>query len=183
MLGRYMSYNVKVYKCPSDNYVSDLQRSLGWKERIRSVSMNWFVGPGPWYVGNPNTKPLIFSKYRTFPKTSSYVTMSPAENWIIIDEHPDSLRDANFEIPVNAAGPTTSWSSLPSGDHNRAGTIAFADGHTEIKKWVAPSTIVPVRYAPPGWAPSTDRRDFEWLLSHSTERVDGRPVIGIPSSE
>jgi prepilin-type N-terminal cleavage/methylation domain-containing protein/prepilin-type processing-associated H-X9-DG protein len=184
MLRRYVSHNIKIYKCPSDKYVSPLQRTLGWTERVRSVSMNWFVGPGPWYTGNPNTKPLIFSKYRTFSRASSYVTMSPAENWIIMDEHPDSLKDATFEISMSTAGPVTAWQlGLPGSGHKGACTVAFGDGHTEIKKWLSPSTVVPVRYQYADWSASTDRRDYEWLLSRTTERVDGRPVVGIPTSE
>lgn len=185
MLGKYLSYNSKVYKCPSDFYVSELQRALGWSERVRSVSMNWYVGPGPWTAGNPNVKPLIKSKYRTFPKTTSYISMSPADNWVFLDEHPDSLNDATFEMALATVGATVAWQlGMPGSHHNGACTISFSDGHTQVKKWRSSSTIIPVAYrGAPDWAQATDRRDYEWMLSHATERVDGRPVVGIPTSE
>lgn len=185
MIGRYIAYNTRIYKCPSDTYISPAQRSLGWTERLRSVSMNSFVGPGPWSPGSASAKPLVISKYRTFPKTTSYVTMSPSDNWVYIDEHPDSLHDAYFDISMNPAGSITSWGAgLPASLHNRSATVAFADGHVRLKKWASSSTVVPVRYLnEPEWMGSTDRRDFEWMLSHTTERVDGRPVVGIPTNE
>jgi prepilin-type N-terminal cleavage/methylation domain-containing protein/prepilin-type processing-associated H-X9-DG protein len=187
MLGRYMSFNTKVYKCPADTFVSPFQKSLGWTERTRSVSMNWFVGPGPGGPGNTfSGKPLTISKYRMFPKTTSYVVLSPSDNWVLFDEHPDSINDATVEVALNTAGSTVSWGGgLPASHHNRSCTVAFADGHTKVKKWVSPSTVVPVVFSRPHIPDinSTDRRDYEWLLTHSTERVDGRPVVGIPTNE
>lgn len=150
--------------------------------------MNSFVGPGPWSPGSASAKPLVISKYRTFPKTTSYVTMSPSDNWVLIDEHPDSVDDAYFGIGMYPTTPTTHFSSLPASHHSGASTIAFADGHCVAKKWVVKSTIVPVEYKNwdyddhPSFG-STDRRDYDWLLTHSTERVDGRPVVGIPTNE
>ena len=28
-----------------------------------------------------------------------------------------------------------------------------------------------------------DLRAYDWLLNHTTERVDGRPVVGTPNTE
>lgn len=184
MLGRYVAFNTRIYKCPGDNYVSSLQKAQGWSERVRSISMNAFVGPGL-----PNGKPQInVSKYRMFPRPTSFVSTSASDIWVFMDEHPDSVDDSYFGIGMYPTTSTTHFSSLPGSHHSRASTIAFADGHTVAKKWVAKSTVVPVEYKNwdyddhPSFG-STDRRDYDWLLTHSTERVDGRPVVGIPTNE
>src|SRR5262245_46530737 len=43
-LAKYFGKTKNVYKCPSDRYVSAVQRGKGWTERVRSISMNAFSG-------------------------------------------------------------------------------------------------------------------------------------------
>src|SRR5262245_4722480 len=40
LLGPYTTGPVGIYKCPADNNLSPVQRSRGWRERVRSNSMN-----------------------------------------------------------------------------------------------------------------------------------------------
>src|ERR1043166_3336632 len=44
LLSPYLHVNISVFKCPSDIYLSPVQRAAGWKARLRSVSMNGLVG-------------------------------------------------------------------------------------------------------------------------------------------
>ena len=43
-IGPYTSRAARVYRCPVDSVVSDLQAKAGWPARVRSISMNAMVG-------------------------------------------------------------------------------------------------------------------------------------------
>lgn len=125
-LARYFSKAKNVYKCPSDKYLSAVQRAQGWTERVRSISGNIGIGngnaeTGPW-------EPI----YKHIRKVSEFVYPGPAETWVYLDEHPDSINDAGFFNPRQ-----TQWIDVPATYHNGAAGIAFADGHSEIHKWRA----------------------------------------------
>jgi prepilin-type N-terminal cleavage/methylation domain-containing protein/prepilin-type processing-associated H-X9-DG protein len=123
-LGKYIGKNPAVFKCPADKYLSTVQRTRGWKERVRSISGNIGIGDG-----NAETGPWD-SLYKHIKKASDFVYAGPAETWVYIDEHPDSINDAGFFNPYVAQ-----WVDLPATYHNNACGVAFADGHSEIHKW------------------------------------------------
>jgi hypothetical protein len=179
LLARYLQNNTAVYKCPADNFVSPEQRALGWKSRVRSVGMNSYVGPG---FANNYKQNL---NYRYFPKTTSFINLSPSQAWLIADEHPDSVSTGFFKVSLIPTSPTAVWTQLPASLHQGACTFVYNDGHTEAKKWRDPKTSPPVRYE--NWDynqaqnRTTDRRDIDWLLERTTERFDGRPVVGTPN--
>src|SRR6516164_7962786 len=51
----YLNSNTSVYKCPEDNYVSPTQAALGWTARVRSISMNAYMGRyNPTYTSDAN---------------------------------------------------------------------------------------------------------------------------------
>ena len=155
--------NVKVYKCPADNYVSSQQLAKGMTYRPRSYSMNMFVGPNmPPEAGPTTAVNGTFSGYRQFLTLSSIIR--PANLWVVMDEHPDSINDGflqsdpHTDISQWGAG---SWNDLPASYHNGACGIAFADGHSEIHVWKSHTcTILPVRFLiqPPQvtWPPFSD---------------------------
>jgi prepilin-type N-terminal cleavage/methylation domain-containing protein len=185
-LAPYLSFATKPYKCPADTFLSPEQKALGWRERIRSVSMNDFMGDGE-PMEDPFgfvvlTKTHVVGPYVIYTRLSDMQQLSPAQAWVIIDEHPDSIRYPSWYSLIGLGG-LTAWASLPASQHERAGTLVFADGHAEIKKWLVPQTQQPVLYS--GWdfrridpASTPDRRDYDWLLLRTTERRDGAPMLG-----
>ena len=44
LLSPYTSKSAGIYKCPSDRFLTMEQRAAGWESRVRSFSMNCFVG-------------------------------------------------------------------------------------------------------------------------------------------
>lgn len=122
-LGKYVGKNPAVFKCPADKVLSSVQRGR-FKERVRSISGNIGIGDG-----NAETGPWN-ATYKHIKKASDFVYPGPAETWVYVDEHPDSINDAGFFNP-NA----TSWVDVPATYHNGACGFAFADGHSEIHKW------------------------------------------------
>ena len=43
-IGPYTSRAARIYRCPVDSVVSDIQAQAGWTARVRSISMNAMVG-------------------------------------------------------------------------------------------------------------------------------------------
>jgi len=124
-LGRYVGKNPNVFLCPADRYLSLPQATRGWKARCRSLSGNIGVGDG-----NAETGPWD-GLYKHIKKTGDFLYPSPAETWVYLDEHPSSINDAGFFNPHQ-----TSWIDQPASYHNGAAGFSFADGHSEIHKWI-----------------------------------------------
>ena len=57
---------------------------------------------------------------------------------MFIDEHADTLLDAQFGNPVQLKFYATIWFDMPSDRHNQGGCLSFTDGHAERKRWQAP---------------------------------------------
>jgi len=123
-LGPYLARCKNVFKCPADNFTSAVQRQRGWASRARSMSGNIVVGEGN-YTSGP-TDPI----YKHVKRFSQFLYPTPAEVWVFLDEHPDSINDAGFFNPHQ-----TAFVDTPAVYHNGACGVAFADGHAEIHKW------------------------------------------------
>ncbi len=167
-IGPYTSGAAKVYRCPSDNVVSDTQASVGWSSRVRSYSMNAMVGNAGRFtyrganVNNPGY--AQFFKAVQVPR--------PNRIFIFIEEHPDSINDGYFLDQPE----TNRWHDLPASYHDRSCNLTFADGHVEQHRWLCASTTPPSKPDaanlpipnPPGELAPTDRTDFEWLIDRMT---------------
>ncbi len=168
LLGPYCSGSVNTYKCPADKYLSPNQKKAGWKARARSLSMNAFTGP---YNANRNDvwakgQNTFFPNYRQFLKLSDFP--APAETYVLLDEHPDSINDGYYLISPGQM----SWGDLPASYHNGAAGFSFADGHSEVHMWRFNSTKKPVRLIvdnSTGYPfPAADRGDNDWVLQRTT---------------
>jgi prepilin-type N-terminal cleavage/methylation domain-containing protein/prepilin-type processing-associated H-X9-DG protein len=162
-LAKYFGKTKNLYKCPADHYVSSAQRAKKWTERVRSISMNAFSG---W--PNASEDPSSFNKYKVFQKPTD--PKSPAEIFVLVDEHPDSINDGWF-IPVGRDwGGAYAWCDFPSTLHNGACGFAFLDGHSQIKKWTGKMsgsewTSVTYKDRHAGMLKATsdaDKRDIDW---------------------
>jgi prepilin-type N-terminal cleavage/methylation domain-containing protein/prepilin-type processing-associated H-X9-DG protein len=157
-LGPYTAKNVGVYKCPADK----VPCAAG--PRTRSMSMNAFVG-------NTGGGP-INAAWRQFLKTTDF--RNPSGIFVTLDEHPDSINDGWF-VFCSAADPNerTAWSDLPASYHNNACGFSFADGHSEIKKWLVGTTLRPVMKNENGFPVSigNDTRDIAWVALRATVPV------------
>jgi prepilin-type N-terminal cleavage/methylation domain-containing protein/prepilin-type processing-associated H-X9-DG protein len=148
-LGTY-NPNPATYHCPADH--SQLPNVPS--PRVRSYSMNSAVGTiwntatttapkgtavgstwltGNWVGGAPNK-----SVWQTYAKLGSILNPGPSDLWVILDENPWSINDPVFCVGM---GPTSSggysqFVDTPGSYHNGACGIAFADGHSEIHRWL-----------------------------------------------
>ena len=125
-IARYLSHSAGVFKCPADSFLSAPQRALQWKARVRSLSGNIYLGDG-----NLTDGPANLNFYAKCIKVSQLIVPGPAETWIYIDEHPDSINDAGFFPPQHS----NLLTDTPATYHNKACGFAFCDGHAAINKW------------------------------------------------
>lgn len=130
----YCGKNAAIFKCPADNsYVL-----VGGKttSRIRSKSMSQVFGDGEWLDKTENASQ---TKWRTYAKQGDIVI--PANTWVFVDEHPDSINDGGLAIVCTGNQftdpPSEAWTvDFPANYHDKACGFSFADGHSEIHKWV-----------------------------------------------
>jgi prepilin-type processing-associated H-X9-DG protein/prepilin-type N-terminal cleavage/methylation domain-containing protein len=164
LLASYVGGESNLFKCPADQYLSLQQRARGWAQRVRSYSANIYIGEGNGTTTGPN-----YPIYKHVKKTSEFLYPPPAQAWVYLEEHPDSINDPAFFSP----GPGT-WIDWPVTYHNGAANFAFSDGHTESRKWrgslsVGSVTRVNYTYSGPPPTPLNDQ-DVSWM-SFRTPRV------------
>ena len=166
-LGPYVGGVAKVFKCPSDIALSEIQRQAGWKERVRSVSMNAMLGNAAEFMkGAVNTNN---PHYRQFVRLSD--VPEPSGIFAFVEEHPDSINDGYFLNRFYS----DQWIDLPASFHNSGANFAYADGHSEWHRWQFSQTKPPA--APdaarlPLVVPAGQRADFYWVLSQTSVRAE-----------
>jgi len=165
-IGPYTARTADIYRCPSDQVVSPLQAALGWTYRVRSISMNAMIGDAGSYTesgSNVNNPEYVqFFKSTQVPR--------PAQIFVFIEEHPDSINDGYFLNHIESQ----TWTDLPASYHNGAANLSFADSHVEIHKWVDVRTKPPSQaYAAhlPFRVPAREMGDFNWLMSRTSNEA------------
>lgn len=162
-LGPYVGGVGKVYKCPSDRALSQVQREAGWTERVRSVSMNAMLGDAGEFMNSAiNTNN---PGYKQFLRLGDVV--EPSRIFAFIEEHPDSINDGYF---INRFY-SHQWIDLPASYHNGGANIVYVDGHAEWHQWKHGSTKpppLPDAANLPLPIPYAQRGDLNWLLSQTS---------------
>jgi prepilin-type processing-associated H-X9-DG protein len=88
---------------------------------------------------------LPASSWRVYGKTAHIV--NPAKTWVLVDEHPDSINDAACAVQMAKEGATSAQIiDFPASYHGGACGLSFADGHSEIHKWIGKTIKAPVKY-------------------------------------
>jgi len=98
--------------------------------------------------------------YRNFRTYSSILT--PSETWETLDENPTSINDGWFVCDPAIA----TWVDIPATYHNGANGMAYADGHSEIKRWRDPA--ITVKNADIRASPRDKGADLKWLKDRSS---------------
>jgi prepilin-type N-terminal cleavage/methylation domain-containing protein len=151
----YISSNITVLKCPAD-----VLRDHGGSPRLRSYSMNGMMGA--FYIGN-----LYNVGYLAYTNGSDLTCPSPANAFVFLDEHPDSISDGFLEVNSN---PNGGFPDVPASYIEGGCGFSFADGHGEIHQWQTTNLMIPalygvvVHFAPGG----ASNADWLWFTSHAT---------------
>jgi prepilin-type N-terminal cleavage/methylation domain-containing protein/prepilin-type processing-associated H-X9-DG protein len=136
-LGSYVANNYQIYACPADVYASSQQ--AGWGHRCRSVTMDGAIGGGEKYsFGWTLTNAIV--------KMGGFTTPGPAMSWLIMDEHPDWMDDSILYVNPAETNGIGAFTEVPGSFHNHGCSISFADGHSEIHKWMDYRILLPVTY-------------------------------------
>ena len=167
-LASFVGNQGRVFWCPTDTYLSSVQRSAGYERRVRSVAMDAAVGDGL----NKPASGIIASGTFFFAKKMGELTLpGPSESWVFTDEHPDAIDDNILYVDPTLINGTGQFTELPSSDHNGADGISFADGHAEIHKWRDGKTVRPVIYQTVIGVNQrvdvTGSPDLAWLAQHT----------------
>jgi prepilin-type N-terminal cleavage/methylation domain-containing protein/prepilin-type processing-associated H-X9-DG protein len=187
LMGPYIGASLKVYICPTDNYLSPLQHTpnassfmakYGISTRIRSCSMDGAMGDGvKWFAAGQGGASSMPAYYQVI-KSSYMHWPGPSDCWVVMDEHPDSDDDCCFYVnpaDANVGSSDDVFTELPGSLHGRSGGISFADGHSEMHKWTGALDTPPVIYKSyvQGVNVSADGNavnDLTWLASHTPAR-------------
>ncbi|KAB2660536.1 MAG: prepilin-type cleavage/methylation domain-containing protein, partial [Verrucomicrobia bacterium] len=69
---------------------------------------------------------------------------------------------------------TVVWGNVPGSFHNGAANFSYADGHSEVHKWVVTvekgTVRPPVKGGVGGLFPATPSTDFQWLTEHTSAK-------------
>ena len=165
LLGPY-TRSARLYRCPADR--SWVEIGGRKHERVRSVSMNMYTGAN--WMG-PLALEGLNAGYFIYRKTSDFRVLSPAQAWVLLDEHEDSINGPGFVVDMVRSGSTAQLIDVPGSYHHGAAGFGFADGHSEIKKWSDDRLVLPVqRQTISTRTQAPDSPDIAWLQ----ERTSGR---------
>jgi prepilin-type processing-associated H-X9-DG protein len=102
---------------------------------------------------------------RDFFKDTDINNPRPSMAYIFIGENEYSINDAFFVS--DPTQPYNYWQDVPSARHGGAGSLSYADGHSEIKRWTDSSVLNFARTAGPIAGP-TGCYDSYWLHQRAT---------------
>jgi prepilin-type N-terminal cleavage/methylation domain-containing protein/prepilin-type processing-associated H-X9-DG protein len=171
-LAPYIGNSYGIFKCPADQSTIKVNTASkrGTFPRVRSISMNAWVGGNEgqhtWYGG---------PEWRMYLKSTDMVDPGPSQTWVLIDEREESINDGFWVVwmPGYPDPASTRIVDYPASYHNGAGGLSFADGHSEIRKWVDGRTkpalvrngTMPLNVTSP------NNRDVLWIQDRTTRLV------------
>jgi prepilin-type N-terminal cleavage/methylation domain-containing protein/prepilin-type processing-associated H-X9-DG protein len=141
--GRLFPYNgsLKIYQCPSDQFALKSGARVLPVSRVRSYSLSGMMGI--------NSDFAVTSVHPGIPENKRFSdTVNPGASQALffVDEqsYPDlakvdlnSIDDGYFAVDSHQS---TTWRNPPSSRHGNGGVVSFADGHSELWRWVEPNT-------------------------------------------
>jgi prepilin-type N-terminal cleavage/methylation domain-containing protein/prepilin-type processing-associated H-X9-DG protein len=172
----YVGKSDSIWHCPADKTYGI--NPLGMRvPRPRSMSMsNWVGGNGDspstaykgfWGLNAPGSK---------VARKLSDITAGqpgPAMTFVLLDERPESINDGYFVVEMDGYSTTQVGSAelvdYPGIAHNNACGFGFADGHSEIHRWVDAVINAPLPPATKSY-PATQARDIRWMQDRSSHQ-------------
>jgi hypothetical protein len=174
-LWRYCGNSIEIWRCPADrSTIKPASGPLKGKmvPRVRSMSMNYWAG------GWDGKDSLGFSGsgWRVYLTLGDMLDPGPSRTFIFLDMREDSIDWGNFGTdmigwPDKPA--SIGFVDLPAFYHNRAGGFSFADGHSDIKRWLNNRTMPRIKKAVmfPDNFRSPNNKDVIWLQERATRKL------------
>jgi prepilin-type N-terminal cleavage/methylation domain-containing protein len=151
-IGSYIK-NAVIYHCPADISMDPVNNL----PRVRSVSVNGWINPGKTNVS------LTYwsSPFKRFIRSTDFNRASPSDIFTFVDERPESINDGWFWISTSGYNSDGSVDvsqldchDLPAIYHNQNSAFCFADGHSEMHRWLGGQIL--------------NDNDLTWLMTHAT---------------
>lgn len=113
--------------------------------------------------------------FRIYKKMSDLNDPGPTMTWVFLDEREDSMNDGEMVVGMSGyPDQPKQWTIVdyPASYHNKAGGFAFADGHSEVRRWVDPRTTPALKKGVeiPLNVPSPSNPDVLWMMERSTRK-------------
>ena len=164
LLWEYSGATPAIWKCPADKSTVTV-KGVSYT-RVRSIAMNaWF--------DSIDVAEFAPSGFRIYKKSADLTDPGPARTWVFLDEREDSINDGEFVVGMfGYPDKPQQWKIVdyPASYHNGAGGFSFADGHSEIRKWVDKRTVPVLKkgqYLTLNVL-SPNNQDALWLMERST---------------
>ncbi len=163
LLWPYCGNSAGIWRCPADKSTVRVNGKV--LPRVRSISMNaWFnstdvAGFGP-------------SNMRIYMKMSDLVAPGPSMTWVFLDEREDSINDGEMVVGMfGYPDQPSQWKIVdyPASYHLGAAGFAFADGHSEPKRWRDSRTTLPLSKTGLNLnVASPNNQDVFWMMERTT---------------
>jgi prepilin-type processing-associated H-X9-DG protein len=119
---------------------------------------------GPWLNNQHNHRRN--SPWLTYGKFTSLTRPGPSMTWVLLDEDPVHINDAAFAFGMESP----QWFDVPGTYHNSGCGFAFADGHSEARKWLMSGQKT-------GWGARvtnpSDHQDWLWMRERTSAHSSG----------
>jgi len=91
--------------------------------------MNCWLAP---YPGKDATSIFGGAPARIFYTDTDLIQPGPSMTFAFIDENANTINDGYF---AGSPGLPNHWLSIPAARHGGAGSLSYADGHSEMRRW------------------------------------------------
>jgi prepilin-type N-terminal cleavage/methylation domain-containing protein/prepilin-type processing-associated H-X9-DG protein len=155
LVAPYVSGGVEVWRCPSARPVT-----VGGltQPRVRTVSLNCFLG-----------SPVQSPAATTYLRLAEITQPAPAQMITFLAERVETINDGSFAMQWDFDRQQPDQWMLrdkPEVAHGQGGTLVFADGHVELRRWQDNRTVA----APRDDARMPANADVRWMQEHATWR-------------
>jgi prepilin-type N-terminal cleavage/methylation domain-containing protein/prepilin-type processing-associated H-X9-DG protein len=199
LLISYLGGNVNIFRCPADQRMGTYQgsnpalqgqivpaaRTFSMSQAVGTIDPDFDAGGpgsaglnshcgvptlsvnGPWL--NSQHTHRRDSPWHTFGKTSDTHAPGPSGLWVLLDEDARGLNDAAFAFGME----TPEWVDAPGTYHAGGCGFAFADGHSEIHRWLDRSpkagseTVITEPFV---ITDPVDKQDWEWMQQRTSAK-------------
>ena len=162
----YGGTNVDIWKCPKDS--SHVTVNGVPKPRVRSFTMNVYLGG---YSGTDGGGTLA-TGYRLYLKLTDLSDPPPSRLFVLLDLREDGSDMGNFLTAMDGFPSTPAayrFNGLPGANHDGAAGFSFADGHSELQRWLDRRTTPALGTGAIGYSfVSPNNPDVAWLQDHAT---------------
>lgn len=165
LLWPYCGNSAGIWRCPADRSVVRVTNTF--LPRVRSLSMNaWF---------NSSDVADFGTGFKIYKKMTDLTDPGPTMTWVFLDEREDSINDGEMVVGMTGyPDQPSAWKIVdyPASYHNNAAGFSFADGHSELKKWLDPRTTPKLTKGAslPLNVGSANNRDVFWMMERTTRK-------------